>query len=270
MTSVYALLWLLVRARRIVVGGRGWRLISRRIRVRIHTRPGIGAMRHRSRGVGVRRRRTRRERSTGHRALWIQQMIVARPQPKGDQRARIGNRLRLPAVIGLIAPHGLFTGLIPGSGCFAAQVVLADQRFLDLVSPLGINFLLSSRGRLPLAVFPRGSVLRLAVVCRGVRFYRRSRRWIRFRTRLGRCHGRGRRGPLRERALRSTQGTDQRQSAARTHPSPHFRAMLPFQRQPSDLRNRRSTFFYSSQNTCTMTPRKKQNPTGAGIVIILH
>ncbi len=54
-----------------------------------------------------------RGRPRRHRALRIQQMVVARPQAQADQRARIGHFLRLPAVVSLIPPHRFFTGLIP-------------------------------------------------------------------------------------------------------------------------------------------------------------
>ena len=47
-------------------------------------------------------------------------------------------------MIGLIAPHGLFARLIPGSSRCAAQVVLANQRFLNLLRALGFNLLLAA------------------------------------------------------------------------------------------------------------------------------
>lgn len=102
----------------------------------------------------------------GHGALRIQQMIVVRPQPQADQGARIGHRLRLPAVIGLISPHRLFAGLIPFTGGFAGQVVLANQRFLDRLRPLPIDLLLSPCGRLFLAALARARVFRPTAVSR--------------------------------------------------------------------------------------------------------
>src|SRR5258708_35145244 len=71
-------------------------------------------------------------------------MVVARSESKTDQRARIRHRLRLPTVVGLIAPHGIFAGLIPRSCRCTAQVVLADQSCLDRLGALGINLLLAS------------------------------------------------------------------------------------------------------------------------------
>jgi hypothetical protein len=56
-------------------------------------------------------------------------------------------------VIGLIAPHGVFTGLVPSSGSVAAQVVLANQSFLNFLGALGIDLLLTSR-----RPFPAGSL----------------------------------------------------------------------------------------------------------------
>jgi hypothetical protein len=47
-------------------------------------------------------------------------------------------------VIGLVAAHGVFTGLVPGSDSLAAQVVLANQSFLNFLRPLGIDLLLTS------------------------------------------------------------------------------------------------------------------------------
>ena len=46
-------------------------------------------------------------------------MIVTGAQAQTDERARIGNGFRLPAMIGLVAAHGIFTLLIPGAGGFA-------------------------------------------------------------------------------------------------------------------------------------------------------
>ena len=67
-------------------------------------------------------------------------MIFARPQTQLDQRPRVGDGFDLPAVICLVTPHGFFTGLIPCSGSFSAQVMLANQRFLNGLRSLGINF----------------------------------------------------------------------------------------------------------------------------------
>ena len=92
----------------------------------------------------VHRCRVRNLRPSRHRALRIQQMVVAGSKPKADESARIRYGFRLPAVIGLIAAHGVFAGLIPGSRRLAAHIMLADQRFLDCLRPLRVQ---SSAGR---------------------------------------------------------------------------------------------------------------------------
>jgi len=66
-------------------------------------------------------------------------------------------------MVGLIAPHGIFAGLIPRPCRRAAQVVLANESCLDRLSALPINFLLAPYGPLP----PRIGVLRFAVVGSG-------------------------------------------------------------------------------------------------------
>jgi len=72
-------------------------------------------------------------------------MIFARAQTQLDQRPRVGHRLALPAVIGLVAAHGIFAGLVPCAGSFTAQVVFADQRCLNRLGTLGVDFLLAAR-----------------------------------------------------------------------------------------------------------------------------
>lgn len=74
-------------------------------------------------------------------------MVLARSQAQLDQCPRVGYRLALPAVIRLVAAHGLFAGLVPGARRFSGHVVLADQRFLDCLCPLGVDFLLAARLR---------------------------------------------------------------------------------------------------------------------------
>ena len=74
-------------------------------------------------------------------------MILTRAETKLDQSPRVGYRLALPSLIRLVAAHGLFTGLVPCAGGFSAQVVLADQGFLNGLSSLGVDFLLASRTR---------------------------------------------------------------------------------------------------------------------------
>ena len=72
-------------------------------------------------------------------------MIFAGAQTKLDQRTGIRDLLALPSVVGLVAAHGVFAGLIPASGGFSVQVVFADQGLLDGSGSFGIDFLLASR-----------------------------------------------------------------------------------------------------------------------------
>jgi len=78
---------------------------------------------------------------------------MARAESEADQSTRVGHRLRLPAMIRLIAAHRVFTGLIPASGRRGAKVVLPDQSCLNSLGAFGINFLLTSHSFL-LPVFP--------------------------------------------------------------------------------------------------------------------
>ena len=127
--------WQLLRVRRISLGRTGG-----------GNRRGVGgrrgAVRRRSHGLG-----SRCVWHGGHSAVGIQQMVLARAQAELDQRPRVRHSLALPTVIGLIAAHGLFAGLIPGTRGFSAQVMLADQRFLNRMSPLGVDFLLAAHSR---------------------------------------------------------------------------------------------------------------------------
>ncbi len=71
-------------------------------------------------------------------------MVLTWPQTQFDQRPRVRHRLALPSIVSLIAAHGRLAGLIPGAGSFSAQVMLADQGFLNGLRSLGINFLLAA------------------------------------------------------------------------------------------------------------------------------
>ena len=86
-------------------------------------------------GLGARRVRHRR-----HRALGIQKVIFARAQAELDQRPGIRNGLALPAVVGLVAAHGLFARLVPGARRFPFEVVFANQGLLNRLGSFGINF----------------------------------------------------------------------------------------------------------------------------------
>ena len=86
-------------------------------------------------GLGARRVRNR-----SHGALGIQEVIFARAQAELDQRPGIGYGLALPAVVGLVAAHGPFAGLVPGARRFAFQVMFANQGLLNRLGSFGVNF----------------------------------------------------------------------------------------------------------------------------------
>ena len=71
-------------------------------------------------------------------------MTVVRPLPKTDQRTRIRDLFRLPSLGCLITAHRLLSRYIPSPGRLAAQVVLADERCLNLSRPLVVNRCLSA------------------------------------------------------------------------------------------------------------------------------
>src|SRR5438094_3999165 len=71
-------------------------------------------------------------------------MTLVRPQPKTDQRTRIRDLFRLPSLGCLITAHRFLSRYIPSPGRLAAQVVLADERCLNLSRPLVINRCLSA------------------------------------------------------------------------------------------------------------------------------
>ena len=105
-----------------------------------------------------------RIRDRGHGAFRIQQMVFARAQTQFDQCSRVGDGFALPAVIGLVAAHGFFAGLVPGARGLAGQIMFADQGFLNGLGSLGIDFLLAARshGPLPRRTFPSRSRVSLA------------------------------------------------------------------------------------------------------------
>lgn len=85
-------------------------------------------------------------------------MLVVRPEAEADQSPRIRNALVLPALVGLVTTHRLLGRVIPFARRLAAQVVLTNQRFLDLTAALGVNCLL-----------PSGLTCLLAAVVLGIR-----------------------------------------------------------------------------------------------------
>jgi hypothetical protein len=102
-----------------------------------------------------------------HRALGIQQMVLAGTQAQLDESAGIGDALTLPAVIGLVAAHGFFARLVPCAGGFAGQIMRADQGFLNGLSAFGVDFLLAAGAHrlLSRGTFPGGCGVRPACRC---------------------------------------------------------------------------------------------------------
>ncbi len=124
------------------------------------------------------RRMTRILRSAGHRALWIQQVVVIGTQPELDQGACIGNCLALPSIVRLVFLKSLLGSIVPFPGRIAVEVMLTDQRFLNLLCPLGIDLLLPSRASVRdlSRLFTRARGL----LPRGMRFFTGSRHRLRW------------------------------------------------------------------------------------------
>ena len=68
---------------------------------------------------------------------------MARSQAKLDERSRIRQALGLPSIVRLVAGHGILGGLVPFAAWFAAHVLLANERFLDIVGPGIVDRLLA-------------------------------------------------------------------------------------------------------------------------------
>jgi len=69
-------------------------------------------------------------------------MVCTGPQAELDESSRVWNLFGLPAMIALVAPHGLFALVIPVASGLAAQIVFADQSFLDGSRSLRIDLFL--------------------------------------------------------------------------------------------------------------------------------
>lgn len=88
-------------------------------------------------------------------------MGMVRPESKLDEGSRIRRHGALPALVGLVALHSFLRGIIPHAGRAAIQVVFANERLLNVLSALRINFLLSFGT-------PTGSALALFVLNSGL------------------------------------------------------------------------------------------------------
>src|SRR6202021_2414240 len=106
-------------------------------------------------------------------------MVLAWPETQVDQSARSGNRLALPALVGVVAAHGFFASRVPGAGSFPVQIVFANEGFLNGLGSCGVYFLLAAnpRGFLPRAFTGGASLSRTGrsggrVVLGGRSFFR--------------------------------------------------------------------------------------------------
>ena len=71
-------------------------------------------------------------------------MLLIRAQAKFDESARIRRGFRLPAVVCLVLLHGRLASVVPDTGRFSREVVLANQGFLYLPRTLRVDLLLAS------------------------------------------------------------------------------------------------------------------------------
>jgi hypothetical protein len=69
---------------------------------------------------------------------------MAWTQTQLDQGAGIRNCLVLPAVVGLVAAQRIFGRRVPFAARLATQVVLLNQRLLDLYGAITVDLLLSA------------------------------------------------------------------------------------------------------------------------------
>src|SRR5258708_25727583 len=79
----------------------------------------------------------------GHGALGIEQLLGTGPETELDERSRIRNNLRLPAIGGLIAAEGFLGRGVPGTRGFAAEIMRLDQCLLDLLGTPAVDSLLA-------------------------------------------------------------------------------------------------------------------------------
>src|SRR3981081_392970 len=115
-----------------------------------------------------------RRRLCGHRhgAIWVEQVFVIRAESQSNQSARIWYRFALPSLVRLITVQRLLRGRVPLARRLSLQVVLTDQRFLNLSNPLSINRLLATSPSRLLARVMRGmarGLLCLRIRTRGLR-----------------------------------------------------------------------------------------------------
>ena len=64
---------------------------------------------------------------------------MIRPQAEVDQGAGVRDGLVLPSVIRLVAAHGGLGCVVPFSRGLAIQVMLANERFLNLLRAPGVD-----------------------------------------------------------------------------------------------------------------------------------
>src|SRR5262245_26813481 len=85
-----------------------------------------------------------RDGSGCHSSLGIEEAFLVGTKAQLDEGARIRDYYALPAIVGLEAFHRFLAGGVPLAGGLAVEVILADQRFLDLARAVGVNLLLAA------------------------------------------------------------------------------------------------------------------------------
>src|ERR1035438_9006538 len=71
-------------------------------------------------------------------------MRVVWTESQFDERPRIRSHNALPALVGLVPLHRFLRRVVPDAGRTSIEVVLSQQRILNIVGALRINFLLAA------------------------------------------------------------------------------------------------------------------------------
>ncbi len=78
-------------------------------------------------------------------ALRVEQILLAGTKTKFDEGSGVRKDFRLPVVIALKAGKSVARCLVPLAGSFAVEVVLADQRLLNLNGAVSADGLLATK-----------------------------------------------------------------------------------------------------------------------------
>ena len=73
------------------------------------------------------------------RAVGVQQSFVPGTETEFDKSARVRGDLGLPSVFRLIANHRVLCALVPNAGRFAIEIMLTNERRLNLPGALGTD-----------------------------------------------------------------------------------------------------------------------------------